>query len=125
MIAVDSSSLIDFLNGAKTPDTDHVRNALRAGDLWLPPPVKTEVLSGRVHGSTAAELVDGVRLLPIAPGFWERAGVNRQQLILKGLRARLADTLIAQCCIDADVSLIARDRDYRHFEAWFGLRLVR
>ncbi len=125
MIAVDSSSFINFLNGANTPDTVHVRAALRAGDLWFPPPVKTEVLSGRVHGSTAAELVDGVRLLPITPGFWERAGVHRQQLILKDLKARLADTLIAQCCIDAEVALIARDGDYRHFETWFGLRLVR
>ena len=36
----------------------------------------------------------------------------------------MADALIAQCCIDANVTLIARDRDYRHFERWCGLKLA-
>jgi predicted nucleic acid-binding protein len=40
------------------------------------------------------------------------------------LKAALADSLIAQCCIDADVALIARDGDYRHFAKWCGLRLA-
>jgi len=34
----------------------------------------------------------------------------------------LADTLIAQICIDHDVPLITRDKDFRHF-AKHGLRL--
>ena len=42
----------------------------------------------------------------------------------KGLKARALDSLIAQCCIDADVPLIARDTDYRHFAKWCGLKLV-
>jgi hypothetical protein len=45
-------------------------------------------------------------------------------LLLKGLKARLADALIAQCCIDADVPLIARDSDFRHFKRWCGLKLA-
>ena len=124
MIAADSSSFIGFLNGALTDDISMVRDALRAGTLWLPPPVKTEILSGRVMGATAAELVDGVRLLPITEGFWDRAGLNRGLLWGKGLKANLADTLIAQCCIDAGAPLIARDRDFRHFEQWCGLKLA-
>jgi predicted nucleic acid-binding protein len=36
----------------------------------------------------------------------------------------MPDALIAQCCIDADVPLIARDKDYRHFESWCGLKLA-
>lgn len=42
----------------------------------------------------------------------------------KRLKPKLADTLIAQCCIDADTPLIARDGDFRHFERWCGLRLA-
>ena len=124
MIAVDTSSLVNFLKGAGTPDVARVRAALQSGALRLPPPVKTEFLSGRVVGTTATELVDGVLMLPIADGFWERAGENRRLIIAKGLKAKLADTLIAQCCIDADIPLIADDGDYRHFKRWCGLQLA-
>ena len=62
--------------------------------------------------------------MPIEPGFWERAGLGRRLILSKGLRARLADTLIAQCCIDAGAPLIARDNDYRHFVRWCGLKLA-
>ena len=124
MIAADTSSLINFLKNAGTPDAARVRAALQSNALRMPPPVKTEMLSGRVVGATAAELVNGVLMLPIIEGFWERAGDNRRLIISKGLKAKLADTLIAQCCIDADVPLIANDGDFRHFERWCGLKLA-
>ncbi|MEO8927442.1 MAG: PIN domain-containing protein [Caulobacteraceae bacterium] len=124
MIAADTSSLINFLQGARTPDGPLIREALRANTLWLPPPVKTELMSGHLRVATFTDLMLGARLLPIAPGFWERAGDNRRLVIEKGLKAKLADTLIAQCCIDADVALIASDGDYRHFQRWCGLKLA-
>jgi predicted nucleic acid-binding protein len=45
-------------------------------------------------------------------------------LITKGFKARLADALIAQACIDSDVALITRDRDFRHFAKHCGLKLA-
>jgi predicted nucleic acid-binding protein len=39
-------------------------------------------------------------------------------------RARLGDALIAQSCLDHQVRLITRDRDFRHFARAAGLRLV-
>jgi predicted nucleic acid-binding protein len=39
-------------------------------------------------------------------------------------RARLADTLIAQSCIDHGVRLVTRDADFRHFARIGGLRLA-
>ncbi len=124
MIAADSSSLVSFLEGAATPDTAMVRDALRFDDLWMPPPVKTELMSRPVTGATFEVLMNGARMLPIAPGFWERSGDNRRRLLTMGLRSRLADTLIAQCCIDADAPLITRDSDFRHFVRWCGLKLA-
>ena len=124
MIAADSSSLINYLRGAELPDRDLVRNAIRQQTLWLPPPVKTELMSDRNRRPGSAGLFDEAPLLPIAPGFWERAGESRRLIISKGLKAKLADTLIAQCCIDAGVPLIANDGDYRHFERWCGLKLA-
>jgi predicted nucleic acid-binding protein len=40
-----------------------------------------------------------------------------------GFKAKLADTLIAQSCLDHDVPLITRDGDFRHFVA-LGLRVL-
>ena len=69
-------------------------------------------------------LLSDIPLMDLSPGFWDRAGRTRRVLRVRGLKAALADSLIAQCCIDADVPLIARDKDYRHFERWCGLKLA-
>ena len=45
----------------------------------------------------------------------------RAKLISKKLKARFADVLIAQSCIDAGVELICDDLDFRHFVKNFGL----
>ncbi|MGI9170471.1 MAG: PIN domain-containing protein [Caulobacteraceae bacterium] len=124
MIAADTSSFINFLRKAPGRDSAAVRDAIKAETLWLPPPVKTELLSGWLHGTGAEALIANAPLLTISPGYWERAGASRRLLVEKGLKARLADTLIAQCCIDADVKLIARDGDFRHFARWCGLKLA-
>jgi predicted nucleic acid-binding protein len=39
-------------------------------------------------------------------------------------KARLADVLIAQSCLDHRVALITRDRDFRHFARIARLRLA-
>ena len=124
MIAADTSSLINYLGGANTPDRPKVRAALAAQELCLPPPVITELLSGDPPAPGLDTLLTHAPRMPIEEGFWARAGENRHLLLAKGLKAKLADTLIAQCCIDADVALIARDGDYRHFAKWCGLKLA-
>ena len=57
------------------------------------------------------------------PGYWERAGRLRALAIGGGHKAKLADTLIAQACLDHDVPLVTRDSDFRHFRA-AGLRVL-
>jgi predicted nucleic acid-binding protein len=46
------------------------------------------------------------------------------KLRAKELKAKLADTLIAQLCIDHEVPLITRDRDISHFQKFCGLKLL-
>jgi predicted nucleic acid-binding protein len=122
--AADTSSIINFLVGADTPDRVRVREALAALGLCLPPPVKTELLSGVARLAGLEDILRGAPLMSITEGFWDRAGENRRLLLRRGLKPKLADTLIAQCCIDADVPLIARDADFRHFADWCGLKLI-
>jgi predicted nucleic acid-binding protein len=57
-------------------------------------------------------------------GYWERAGKLRAKLIGRRHRARLADSLIAQTCIDHGVRLITRDDDFLHFSRLGRLRLA-
>jgi predicted nucleic acid-binding protein len=63
-------------------------------------------------------------LLEISEGYWERAGRLRATVLARGLRARLADTLIAASCIDHGVTLVTRDPDFRHFSKLGGLALA-
>ena len=64
------------------------------------------------------------RELRLLPGYWARIGDTRAALIGRRLKAPLADTMIAQACIDHDVALITRDHDFRHFAEHCGLRLA-
>jgi predicted nucleic acid-binding protein len=84
----------------------------------------TEVLSEPTSRGRLAPIVTEWRLLAITSDYWLRAAETRSRLIAKGLRARLPDTLIAQCCIDHDVVLIERDGDFRHFAKHCGLKLA-
>jgi predicted nucleic acid-binding protein len=123
LIATDTSSLVAYLSGEDGDDVARIENAVAGKELILPPPVLTELRS-KPDISQIETWLSGVPLIELTDGFWDRAGRSRRILLLRGLKAALADSLIAQCCIDADVPLIARDRDYRHFERWCGLKLA-
>jgi predicted nucleic acid-binding protein len=122
LIATDTSSLVAYLSGEAGDDVSRIEAAMSVGELRLPPPVLSELLS-KPDLSQLEGLLAEIPLMHLAEGFWNRAGLTRRILLLRGVKAALADSLIAQCCIDADVPLIARDRNYRHFERWCGLKL--
>jgi predicted nucleic acid-binding protein len=124
LIAADTSSVINFLTRQNTPDARLVEAAFRAETLRLPPPVVTELLSSPRAELGLRGVVDQAGMLPIRDDFWSAAGALRRSLLLRGLKARLADSLIAQCCIDADIPLITRDGDFRHFADHCGLKLA-
>jgi predicted nucleic acid-binding protein len=124
MVAVDTSSLIAFLRGDEGRDVEALGEALERSQAVLPPVVVTELLSEPNLDTRVARLVRGFPVLEILPGYWARAGVTRAKVLRKRLRARLADTLISQSCIDHRVPLITRDSDFRHFEKHAALELV-
>lgn len=124
MIAADTSSLIAYLTGAAGPDIDPIEAALAGGELALPPVVVTELTSDPAAGRALETRLSGIRLLEPGPGYWIRAGQSRRNLLQRGFRAKVADALVAQACIDHDVALVTRDRDFRHFAVYCGLRLV-
>ena len=104
MIAADTSSIVAFLQGDAGDDTDIIQSALDHQQLVLPPVVLTEI--------------------DLEPGFWERAGVLRAAVLKQKKKARVADALIAQSCLDQSTPLVTRDRDFRHFARAAGLPLL-
>ena len=124
MTAADSSTLIAFFQGDVGRDVELLDNALLSAQLVLPPVVLAELLSDPGLSSDFADLVRAIPVLEVRFGFWERVAETRARVLSKGLRARLADSLIAQSCVDYETPLITRDRDFRHFATLGDLQLA-
>lgn len=124
MIAADSSSLIAHLSGATGDDVAVLDQTLSDHLLVLPPVVLVELLSDPKLPKAVSALLQALPILEVEDGYWNRAGMLRSKVLSKGRKARLADTLIAQSCLDHDMPIIARDRDFRIFAAVAGLRLL-
>ena len=124
MIALDSSALIAYLEGLETIAANAAGLVLGERQACLPPVVLSEVLSDPALPANVAGLLKALPTLPVTDGYWERAGELRSRLLAKGLKARLADTLIAQSCLDHGVSLVTQDRDFRHFAKVGKLKLL-
>ena len=124
MIAVDTSSLVAFLEGAAGNDVDMIQAALDEHQLVLPPVVLTELLSEPGLPAPVRSLLTALPQLQLEPGYWERAGLLRAKVIRQRRKARTADALIAQSCLDQSVPLVTRDRDFRHFAKAAGLPLI-
>ncbi len=124
MIAADTSTWIAFLEGSKGEDVQLLDQALAERQVVMVPVVLTELLSDPKLPSAVAETLSEVPAMEIAPGYWQRAGALRAEVLAKRRKARLGDALIAQSCIDRGVPLLTRDRDFRAFADAAGLDLV-
>lgn len=115
MIAIDACVVISFLQGEQSPSVEHFINLLRADQAVLAPSTVTELLSDAKGGGDTLALIEGLRLLPIEPDYWRRAGLLRAAVRRLGRKAALGDALVAQACLDAKVPLLTSDRDFRAF----------
>jgi predicted nucleic acid-binding protein len=123
LIALDTSSLVHYLAGSTGKDVGAVDEALSHSQACLPPVVLSEVLSDPKLPQRLEDALLRIPVLSLGPGYWERAGRLRALVIKGGHKAKLADTLIAQVCLDHEVPLVTRDSDFRHFGA-AGLRII-
>jgi len=124
MIAPDTSTWIAFLEGIEGEDAQLLDKALEDRQVVMVPIVLTELLSDPKLPSEVAETLSEIPLIEIESGYWQRAGTLRARVLAKRRKARLGDALIAQNCIDRDISLLTRDRDFRAFAEAAGLDLV-
>lgn len=125
MIAIDTSAFVAYLQGdggGAAAAVAHVDAALASHLACLPPVVLTELLSEPTLPAAVRDLLLALPLLEVEPGVWQRAGELRAAVIARRQKARVADALIAQVCIDHGVPLVTLDRDFRHFTS-AGLQL--
>ena len=123
MIAVDTSTWIAFLQGDRGTDTELFDRALQDRQVLMVPAVLTELLSDPKLPAEVLQTLAELPLIEIAPGYWQRAGALRSRVLAKRRKARLGDALIAQSCIDSEIALLTRDRDFRAFAEAAGLDL--
>jgi hypothetical protein len=124
MLCIDTSSLIAYLEGDEGEDVITIDQAFADRVGVVTPVTVTEVLSDPSLNRNVRQTILELPVLPLSEGFWERAGLLRAKVLRGGHRAKLADALIAQNCLDHRAALITRDRDFRIFEKLAGLRLL-
>lgn len=123
MIAVDTNVLRRYFRGVIDSHTAMVADAINSDDAFLPPIVLTEAMSTSDLRDHEFIKTCSLPLLTLFNGYWLRAGNLRRQLITDHRTAPIADCLIAQACIDADVPLVTDDGGFsRYIE--FGLKLL-
>ena len=114
MILVDTSVWIEAFRRANSPEADHLRILLDAGEVAMTPPIRIELLSG----SSAADLPRLRRTLSALPLFvpgvetWERMEGWIERAVSAERRFGAADLLIAAVAAENDLSVWSLDGDF-------------
>ena len=124
MIVADTSVLIPWAAGAATPKTELLNTHLATATLFVVPVTIAELMSARVLTPEIEALADALAVLELKQGYWTRVGLLRGRCLAAGRRARLADTMIAQACLDSGLPLLTEDSDFSVFSELAGLELV-
>lgn len=127
MIFVDSSVWIDYFRGLGTPEADKLdallgKEPLATGDLVL-----TEVLQGFASDrdfNRAEALLGSLTIVELCGrDIAIKAARNHRRLRALGITVRKTiDTVIATRCIEDDLALLHRDKDFDPFVEHLGLR---
>lgn len=123
MLCIDTSSLIAFLEGETGADIDLVDQAFSDEIGVIAPVSLSEILSDPELPRNVRDTILQLPILLVLDGYWERAGLLRAKVLSKGRRAKLADTLIAQSCLDHGATLVTRDDDFKIFKQIAGLKM--
>jgi predicted nucleic acid-binding protein len=124
-IVADTSVWIDFFAGVPTPSLE---DALAQGLVVLPPVVVAELVSGATRPRERAAIADLLQELPLHEtprSHWVRVGELRRHLRARGVSSSTTDVHVAQCAIDRDAILLARDAIFDRITRHTALRLGR
>ena len=115
LICADTNCWIAYFSGEVGDDLDRLAECMSNNAICMAPAILAEILSNPWLPAEDESDILTIPLMELTPGFWRRAGKLRASLFRLNYRPKLADTLIAQTCIDHRVPLLTRDRDFRPF----------
>ena len=127
MILVDASVWIDYLRGARNPQSDRLDILLGSEPLAIGDLIIAEVLQGcdadddfdRVNDLLGSLVLVNLGGRDIAV----QAAKNFRNLLAKGVTIRKTiDTIIATRCINDGLTLLYRDKDFDPFVTHLGLQ---
>lgn len=129
MVIVDTSVLVDFINGVTNPETEWLDLRLDRQRFGLTTLILTEVLMGMRDDREAALIQAELKEFEIVElherGLAVDAARNSRVLRNDGCTVRKTiDLLIATHCIRNQHSLLHRDRDFDAFEELLGLAVI-
>jgi len=122
-VVVDTSVWIDFFAGQNIVALDE---ALAAGVVTLPPIVVAELISGAMTADQRTRIGELLQDAPVHDtplDHWIRVGDLRRTLARKGVSPTIADAHVAQCALDLDAVLLARDGIFATIAKHTSLRL--
>ncbi len=123
-VVVDSSVWIAYLHGEVIQELEY---ATVTAELVLSPLVIAEVLSGILtpHArATFGELVQDYPMHNTPLSHWMDVGDLRRTLAAKGINVTIPDAHVAQCALDRNATLLARDDIFKQIATHTPLRLT-
>lgn len=127
MILVDTSVWIEYFAGRKAPEVDELDRIVGASEIVIGDLILAELLQGARDEANAKALER--RLAPFrcydlgGEKIARKAAENYRLLRRRAITIRSTiDMIIATWCIENDVVLLHRDRDFTAMEGELGLR---
>jgi tRNA(fMet)-specific endonuclease VapC len=123
-LVADTSVWIDFFAGRPAPGLEE---GLAQGAVTLPPVVVAELVSGARRPKQRAAIADLVRDLAVHATpveHWIRVGELRRRLAEKGVAVSTPDAHVAQCALDRNAVLLARDDVFTRIAKETSLRVA-
>ena len=126
---VDTTVWVDYLQGARNPETDWLHAELDRQRLGLTDIILCEVLQGVRDDAVGREVEAALARCEV----FEAGGVVLAREAARNYRAlrsrghtvrKTIDCLIATFCIQQGHSLLHRDRDFDPFEKLLGLAVI-
>jgi predicted nucleic acid-binding protein len=127
-VLVDTSVWIDYFDGAATPRTDYLHEALGWGPVMVADLVVAEVLQGFPRESDWETVRKALLKFPVynlgGLDLAIQSAVNQRILRSKGAPLPDAvDCLLATLCIQKNIALLHSDPGFEPFERYLGLKV--